>query len=146
MLIGRMVAVAIDLAALTMLLLVVVGTVPLLVTLMLGAFNPPVPSSLSAHPTLFLGGLASAIAAASTALIVSVFRMAIKCVNSFFHVRQLRWYVESVPDDVRDLEIETIVFAAYKERTYPGMGVLKSEFEKPLVPEQSDSGSAQAPP
>jgi hypothetical protein len=98
--------------------------------------------------TVFVCSL-SILLACITTLAVTLIGFTNKYIGLFFKVKELHRYVESFPDDIRNLATERIVLSAARERALPGLGYLKSEWRKAQEAAQDNGGSdsdTSAPP
>lgn len=97
----------------------------------------------SARVILAVGSL-SVLISLWVAALVATTRYTAKYSRIFFNVSNFVVYVESVPKEIRDIEMETVIICAARDRAYPGLESLKQQLRKSLKADAANS-SAESP-
>jgi hypothetical protein len=122
MLIGRLVIATIYMTLMVLTLLVCLMCGPLIGLLGLALFHSR--ASNSGSPVMLVCAATFGITGATTFLFLFA-GYAVHYMKMFSRVRHVEEYVKSIPEDIRDLKWEKIVFNAKIDRAVPGADALK---------------------
>lgn len=140
LLLGRMLVTLISLALILILILALRAADAVFRDSFAVAFDhPSLPQFLFDHRHYLVLGALSLYVTFLTVWLVSIVKMSWEYVSIFYNVKGLSSYLDSVPSDIRDKELEKYVICAVRERAMPLSTYQRYRLENPEPGKQQET-------